>query len=77
MERFRLVCFPSDDPADSLSYLQTLSGGSEPEFTANSSAALVLTWDGFINAAVAVWRSLGPVNIFPDKVYVLPSGGVL
>lgn len=77
MERFRLVCVPAGDSENDLSYLESLAGGPGPVFTANSSAALVLTWDAFISAAADVWRSLGPVDIFPDKVYVLPSGGVV
>ena len=77
MERFRLVRVSSGDSTDDLSFLESLAGSDGPVFTSNRSSALVLSWDAFINAAAAVWRSLGPVDIFPDPVYVLPSGGVL
>ena len=77
MERFRLVCVASCDTPDDLLFLQDLAGADGPVFSKNRSSALIMSWENFINAAAAVWRSLGPVDIFPDKVYVLPSGGVL
>ena len=77
MERFRLLYVASCDASDDLAFLQSFTGADGPVFCKDSASALLMTWDSFIDAAAAVWRSLGPVDIFPDKVYVLPSGGVL
>ena len=77
MQRFRLVRIAACDAPDDLAFLHSLGGADGPVFSADHSAALVMTWDAFIEAAAAVWRRLGPVDIFPDPVYVLPSGGVV
>ena len=77
MEKFRLLYTATGDAADDLVFLESLAGADGPVFCKDRASALLMTWESFIDAAVTVWRSLGPVDIFPDKVYVLPSGGVL
>lgn len=75
MEQFRLVRVGSGDADDDLSFLSALADDGTPSFSTNRSAALLLSWPDFVSAASSVWLRLGPVDIFPDKVFVLPSGG--
>lgn len=63
-------------PCD-LTYLQSLAGDSGPVFTTDQSAALLMDWTGFVNAASAVWLNFGPMDIYPDRALILPTGGAL
>lgn len=63
-------------PGD-LTYLHELAGDGSPVFTTDRASALLMDWTGFVQAASAVWLSIGPIDIYPDQVLVLPSGGVL
>ena len=77
MERFRLVRFVSGDSASDFEYLQSLAADGTFRFSSDPSAALLMTWDDYAAAAFALWRLFGPADIFYDRVFVLPSGGVI
>ena len=77
MQRFRLVRVEPGDSPGSLTFLSSLAGAAGPVFSADRSAALVMDWPDFVSAASSVWLSSGPIDIYPDPVFVLPSGGVL
>lgn len=77
MQRFRLVRVQPCGPPGDLTFLSSLASDGSPVFTANRSSALLMSWTDFVSAASTVWLSIGPVDIYPDPVYVLPTGGVL
>ena len=77
MEQFRLVRIGSGDALDDLAFLTALSNDGSPSFSLDRSSAMLMNWPDFVRAASAVWLSLGPVDIFPDRVFVLPTGGIV
>ena len=77
MQRFRLVRFDSTGALDDLAYLQSLAADGSPVFTADRGTALLMSWNEFVSCASSVWLASGPIDIFPDPVFVLPTGGCI
>lgn len=68
-EAFRLVRLLPDGCAQDYDYLVSCEDGCYAFSTNPQDAKLFESWDDFVTAAVALWRSSGPVDIMFERVF--------